>query len=98
MSNTIEEKNATVSDEKLSMNYVLEQIEKIAAQTEYLGQTIGAIGQLESADDSNDVALRAKAEALGDVVRCRETTNQQLIRLYEKMYDDLKKQFKEEYI
>ena len=37
-----------------------------------------------------DVAGQAKAEALGDVVRCRETTNQQLLTFYEKVYDDLK--------
>ena len=33
-----------------------------------------------------------KAQAIADVVRCRETTNQQLLKLYEKMYDDLKPQ------
>ena len=39
---------------------------------------------------SPDVAGQAKAKALGDVVRCRETTNQQLLAFYEKVYDDLK--------
>lgn len=102
MSNTIEEPSViinetneaeTKTEEKLSMNYVLEQIEKLSSQTEYLGQVIGAIGQLERVDNSGDAAgLEAKAVALGDIVRCRETTNQQLIKLYEKMYHDLREE------
>ena len=27
---------------------------------------------------------------MSDVVKCRETTNQQLLKFYDKMYDDLK--------
>ena len=102
MSNTIEQtsviinetnKAGTKPEEKLSMNYVLEQIEKLSGQTEYLGQVIGAIGQLERVDQCGDAAgLEAKAAALGDIVRCRETTNQQLIKLYEKMYQDLREE------
>ncbi len=30
-----------------------------------------------------------KAKAITDVVRCRETTNQKILAMYEKMYDDL---------
>lgn len=79
--------------DKFSMDYVLEQIEKIASQTEYLGQIIGAVGHLENSEDlDSDAALEAKAIALGDVVRCRETTNQQLIRFYEKMYDNIREE------
>ena len=86
----LEEAKAFQSD-KFSMDYVLEQIEKIASQTEYLGQVIGAVGHLESSDElDSDAALEAKALALGDVVRCRETTNQQLIKFYEKMYDNIR--------
>ena len=33
---------------------------------------------------------QAKAQAFADIVRCRETTNQKMLSLYEKMYDDLK--------
>ena len=32
---------------------------------------------------------KAKADALEGMIRGRETTNQMLLRLYEKMYDDL---------
>ena len=32
----------------------------------------------------------AKAQALANIIQYRETTNQQLLRLYEKMYEDLR--------
>ena len=75
---------------KLTMNYVLEQIEKIAQQTDYIMDTIEKLGQMVGANGPGDVAGCAKAEALGNVVKCRETTNQQLLKFYERMYDDLK--------
>lgn len=48
-----------------------------------------------SGGDSGDPASpgnlqgQAKAEAFGTIIRCRETTNQQILRLYERMYEDL---------
>lgn len=83
------------SNDKLSMNYVLDQIEKIAAQTDLLNNAIEKLGQMADGDNADHMSPgntlgQAKAEAIGDIVRCRETTNQQLLKLYEKMYDDLK--------
>lgn len=37
--------------------------------------------------DPGDIACQEKAKTIGDIVRCRETTKQQALRLYEKMYD-----------
>ena len=82
--NNSKEDKAVQSD-KFSMDYVLEQIEKIASHTEHLGQVIGAIGGLERSenlDASQLMGLEAKIDALKDVVKCRETTNQQLLRFY----------------
>ena len=82
--NNSKEDKAVQSD-KFSMDYVLEQIEKIASQTEHLGQVIGAVGGLERSenlDASQLMGLEAKIDALKDVVKCRETTNQQLLRFY----------------
>lgn len=78
------------SSEKLSMNYVLGQIERIINDTQYLHEIIGKLGEMENANGPGDIVGQAKAEALSNVVKCRETTNQQLLRIYEKMYDDLK--------
>lgn len=80
-----EKENMEQGGRKYSMQYCLEQIERIGHQTEYLNQAIADIRQL----GNNDISC-AKAMALSDIVKCRETTNQQMLHFYEKMYDDLK--------
>ena len=88
----ISEPAAVVAEETptraLSMSYILEQIEQVAAQTAYLNAAIAELGALEIGGPGD----KGKAQAIADVVRCRETTNQQLLKLYEKMYDDCKPQ------
>ncbi len=74
----------SASGDKYSMEYCLTQIEHIATQTEYLNQVLSELQQLENSSNA------PKANALSGVVKCRETTNQQLLKFYEKMYDDLK--------
>lgn len=71
---------------KYTMEYCLEQIERIGHQTEYLNQAMSELRQMEMDNDNTCT----KAMALSDIVKCRETTNQQMLRFYEKMYDDLK--------
>lgn len=70
--------------------YCIDQIEKINLNTEYIFEAIQSLGGVASGAVPGDVAGQEKAKALGDIVRCRETTNQRLIAFYEKMYDDLK--------
>lgn len=88
----IETEKLATDGNKFTLNYVFEQIEKIAAETQYLNNVVENLGKmtLDCAEEYNYEAYKSQAEALGDVVRCRETTNQQLLRFYEKMYDDLK--------
>lgn len=81
----------TKSTEKLTMDYVLEQIEKIASETEYLHNAISELSKTNSVGPG-DVGTQEKAHALGEIVTSREHTNQRLLSLYEKMYDDLKAQ------
>lgn len=81
---TVETVETAVVSEKYTLDYVLEQIEKIQADTEHIKSVICELGQ--NIQDPSGF----RGEALGDVVKCRETTNQQLIAFYEKMYDDLK--------
>lgn len=88
--NDMENSGISSDTSKLTMDYVLEQIEKIAQQTDYLMAAIEKLGQMPVANEPGDVAGCAKAEALGTVVKCRETTNQQLLKFYERLYGDLK--------
>lgn len=79
----IEKENRT--EDKYSMEYCLTQIEHLAHQTDYLDQAILELKQLDS-----DPFCGHKAAAISDVIKSRETTNQQLINFYMNMYDDLK--------
>ena len=82
--------NTEMQTPVLTIEYLLAKIDEIAKQTEYLNTAIERLGQIKTGCGPGDVAGEAQAHAIGDVVRCRETTNQQLLKLYEKMYDDLK--------
>ena len=90
MSNNIENMAIeTKPTEKLTMDYVLEQIEKIAMETEYLHHAISELSKTESGGPG-DIGAQEKAHSFGVIVSRREETNQKLLSLYEKMYDDLK--------
>ncbi len=84
----------TKPTEKLTMDYVLEQIEKISSETDYLQNAISELSKTNSTGPG-DVGTQEKAHALGEIVTSRECTNQRLLSLYEKMYDDLKSQSSE---
>ena len=82
-------KTTTKPKDKLTINYVLNQIEQIVKDNEYIHNALEQLALMPKSDPG-DIAGQEKAKAIGDIVRCRETTNQQALRLYEKMYDDLK--------
>ena len=67
---------------------MLEKIEQIAEDREYIHKALEQLALMPKSDPG-DIAGQEKAKAIGDIVRCRETTNQRLIALYEKLYDDL---------
>ena len=78
----------------VALFWLLQQIAAIQSDTEYLKEGLNQLAQMGIGDSGEpyspgNVLGQAKATALRDVVRGREATNQQLLRLYEKMYDDL---------
>ena len=76
---------------ELTMEYVLGKIDEIANNTFHIHEAIDAISQIKSTGPG-DVGTQEQTKAIGDIVRCRETTNQRLIAFYEKLYDDLNPQ------
>ena len=88
----INENAANEVSSRYNLDYALRSIEKIRDDTTYLKDTIEALRLMEKSDGPADVAGEAKGRALQKVVESRETTNQALIKFYEKMYDDLKPQ------
>ena len=84
MSNT----QATKTNDKLTIKYVLDKTEQIINDTEYIHSALEQLA-LMLKSDPGDIAGEEKAKAIGEIVRCREATNQQALKFYEKMYDDL---------
>ena len=87
MSNTNIFGEMTVAD-------ILNRINNIINQTGYITSAFESLVQMGDGDSGDcgspgNIMGRAKAEAVAEVVRARETTNQQILRLYEKMYDDM---------
>ena len=79
----------------VTIEQIFEQINKVVESTAFFERAIHTLAAMTSADiptDSyapGDIAGQARAQAVADICRSRETTNQQLLRFYEKMYDDL---------
>ncbi|MDE7250840.1 MAG: hypothetical protein K2N82_13375, partial [Lachnospiraceae bacterium] len=67
------------SVEAIDLAYIFKQIKEIQTQTEYLNGVINTLSQMSDGDSGEggspgNIQGQAKAQALGDVVRCRETT------------------------
>nr|MBQ4319522.1 hypothetical protein [Clostridia bacterium] len=89
------EVNETAAESKLTADYILDKIERIDNDMQYLYDAIKAIGEIPSGTDAGpmgDVSGMEKAKALADIVRCRETTKQKLLDFYTGLLDDLRKQ------
>lgn len=65
---------------------ILSRINNIVNQTSYISAACETLSAMDNGDSGEPGNV---AEALAEVVRCRETTNQQILRIYEKIYDDL---------
>ena len=84
----------TSKSAELSVSYILSRLEAIQQDTDYLHEAIATLTQMSDSDGNTpyapgDLAGQAKAEAIGRIVCCRETTNQQMIQLYQRIYEDL---------
>lgn len=80
-----------------SIPYILRQIAALQTDTAYLREAIGSLTSMSDGDSGEagspgNIQGAAKAEALSHAIRCHESTVQQTLRLYEKMYDELIKE------
>ena len=76
---------------KYSLEYALEQIEKIANDMSVIMKALDTISTMENEPTlEKGGSADELAKDTADIVRCRETTNQKLIAFYEKMVDDCK--------
>ena len=79
----------------ITLDMILEQVNKVVNNNAFFEEALQSLMNMTSSNvpmspgAPPDVAGEARAKAVADICRARETTNQQLIRFYEKMYDDL---------
>ena len=81
-------------NDKVELGWLLQQIAAVQNDTEYLKEGLAQLARMGIGDSGDpgspgNILGQAKATALRDMIRGRESTNQQLLRLYEKMYNDL---------
>lgn len=78
--------------QELKENYRTMQrlLEQLQADHEYMQKALDYLERMPGQPVPGDIAGQAKATAAMEIVRSRENTNQKLIGVYEKMYDDLR--------
>lgn len=84
MENTTEVK----TNNSINAKDILEALVGMQANMAYVNDALAKLETVRS-DGPEDIGAQAKAKAMADVVMCHETTNQKMIALYEKMYDDI---------
>ncbi|MBP3453783.1 MAG: hypothetical protein J6M20_08705 [Clostridia bacterium] len=78
----------------MTVTDILQHINSIVNQTSYITSALEALQAMGDGDSGEmnapgNVMGEAKAEGIAAVVQSRETTNQQILRMYDKMYDDM---------
>lgn len=76
----------TTVSSRYNIEYILQQLEKLASDTSYLIEAIRESSNPIGAEMVGD----ARTMGLGNMIESREATNQKLIAFYEEMYRDLK--------
>ena len=71
---------------EVSSRYIYEQIKVIAADNNHIYDALRSLDVIDT--KGVDGTGASKAGAIAHVVQAREATNQQMLRLLEKMYDD----------
>lgn len=91
MSDKIENPVLPETPSELTMHYVLSRIDRIIADTSYIHEALHSIREMNvNEGHMGGQGDSARGEAISHTVQSRETTNQQLLRLLEEMYNDLK--------
>lgn len=75
--------------EKLTAAEIFAELQKIREETGHIALAMEKLEKIPTAPDSDNQVCLNKTNAILQIVTSREETNQALIRLYEKMYDDV---------
>ena len=87
----LREDESMENDMELTMDYVLRRIDQVLNDNKYIYEALETVARLETfPPQMNAMPDTSRGEAVSAIVTSRETTNQQVLRILEKMYDDLK--------
>ena len=84
---------ANDTEPKLTIGYILQQMEKIRADSGHIHEALIRLQEMAPHAPSQyaqDSASEAKAKAINAVITAREATNQKLLDMYNTMYQDIK--------
>jgi len=89
---------AKEGEPQLTVGYVLQKVEELRADTEYINAAVKELGEMEThvgegdaPGAPGDIAGKAKAEAIAEIVKYREQTNQKMLLFYENLLYGLTK-------
>lgn len=97
--NKMDEKFAPDAVNEQNSLYTIENVmmcmKKILCDSDYIKETLEAVENIPSGDAGDcgspgDIAGKAKAETIREIISEREATNRMLIDFYNKVYDDIK--------
>ncbi len=88
------EENKMEEKKTLTVKDIFDAIGQLRSETAYLNNALSTLSEIPCHGTGHpgspgDVGAQAKASAIAEIVRCRETTNQQMISFYERIYNDI---------
>ena len=80
-----------MEENKLTVREIFEAINDLNKESHHIEEAFKQLENVKS-EGPGDLGAQAKADAIATVVKCRETTLQQTLSMYMKMYDDILKE------
>ena len=89
MYSDLQQEKTSSKSEVIDIADVFSEIRATREQTAHINEALKMLEGVRS-EGPGDLGAQEKAKGIVTVVQCRETTNQQALRFYEKLYDDLR--------
>ena len=88
------EENKMEENKTLTVKDIFDAIGQLRSESAYLNNALSTLSDIPCSSTGapgspGDIGAQAKANAIADVIKCRETTNQQMLAFYQRMYDDI---------
>ncbi len=83
-----------MKDNTLTVKEIFDAITELKNDSTHIENALRQLETVKS-EGPGDIGAQARAIAIADVVKCRETTLQQMLAMYSKMYDDMQNEVAE---